>query len=265
MRVLLSILLLMTVACGALGAAEEEANGDLERILAKPEYTRWRNTLNDGSEAAPDTGAATPTWLDGLLLRLERWLSEWIKGRKKEPEKVDPSSWEYTSGGAWSSRLFTLLGYVLLAVAAVFLVIALGAYIRDRLRNAGKKPVAAAPVSIAKALEDGDALAYDKAEWSKQADFMLGEGDIRLAFRSLYLGLLSGLHEQGRIVFAQTRTNWHYVRSFRGAGEARRVFAEMTDVFDRVWYGLLPAVDEDGLQAMRGKVGALLAEGEKHA
>lgn len=245
---------------GCLAPAGEGA-GDLDEILAKPEYNRWRNTLVTPDAKLAPTDREAPSWLDSLFARLDRWLSS---DREKKPAQERSRTAGRASSLVLPAEAFALLGYVLLAATVAFLVVSLFLYLGGRERPP-PKPARRKRVGIARALEEGDALACDKAEWSRQADRFLADGELRLAFRSLYLGLLSGLHEQGRIAFIQNRTNWHYVRSFRGRDEARRAFAEMTDIFDRVWYGVMPVIDNHGLARMRERVAALLAEGGGHA
>lgn len=205
-----------------------------------------------------DFDLSTPSWLENLLERLRKWL-ESRSGDDKRPER------EYRARDpAAAIGFFSSIGYVLLAIAAIFLAFAVYLQLRDRMRIP-VIPDAARRVGIAKALEDGDALAYGDDEWRKQAERFMDEGDVRLAYRSLYLGLLSGLHEQGRIVFVQNRTNWHYVKTFRGEVPARKELADMTDLFDRVWYGLIPVLDSGGMPRTRERVAALLEGGQRHA
>ena len=70
------------------------------------------------------------------------------------------------------------------------------------------------------------------------ADELAGQEDLRLAFRAMYLALLSGLHRDGRVNYNRRRTNWTYVRGFKGQEDDRRRFGQLTDAFDGSWYGL---------------------------
>ena len=261
MRMVL-LLLFLVLGCGACAAAED-ASGDLERILAKPEYNRWRDTLYEKGSGA-DFEIDSPSWLDNLIERVREWWK--LKSRHEENKQRGErrSSGSRINTGAAGVGFFSFVGYALLAVAGAFLVISIVLYLRDRTPSA----VAAEPkerVGMAKALEEGDALAYDDREWREQANLFLDSGELRLAYRSLYLGLLSGLHEQGRIVFAANRTNWHYVRFYRGENTERRELASMTEVFDHIWYGLVPVLDSAGLDNMRVRVATLLKGGSANA
>jgi Domain of unknown function (DUF4129) len=63
------------------------------------------------------------------------------------------------------------------------------------------------------------------------------EKNFRAMYRALYLALLAGLHAAGKIDHHRNRTNWAYVQHFRGPGEERDLFGDLTGLFDRVWYG----------------------------
>lgn len=260
---LIRILFAMALVLGGVGAlmAEDAAPADLDSILAKPEYNRWKGMVHHPDVDAPNRSPVMPSWLERTLDAIYDWWRNLGKDSEREPRNPG-SGVTYDSGV--STGLFSVIGLVILGIALSFLIFAIIMYLRDKSRGTSRKEDAPR-VGIAKALEDGNALAYDKTEWQRQAELYLAGGDIRLAFRSLFLGLLSGLHEQRRIVFARNRTNWHYVRHFRGGADERRDFAEMTDLFDRVWYGLVPVLDPVGLEEMNSRVSALLERGKKHA
>lgn len=241
------LLAMVLLGCVSVGMAADSVGDDLEAILAKPEYNRW-------SGGDVDSG------------RFDAWLQTmrgWFEREKAPPPKPKPRRVEEVrrrrTGGDDASGVFTVIGYGLLIATGAFLVYAIVEGLREggggKARTARKSGV-----GMARALVEGDALAFADTVWREEAERLLGRGEIRLAYRSLYLGLLSGLHEQGRIVFATTRTNWHYVRMFRGAGESRGEFSAMTAMFDEVWYGLHDALSSQGLKDMEVRVARLLAE-----
>ena len=89
-----------------------------------------------------------------------------------------------------------------------------------------------------------------------EADRLAAEQDFRAVYRALYLALLSGLHTAGKIEHSLTRTNWTYVQRYRGPGEERQTFGDLTALFDRVWYGRKPA-DGNDLPTIQQKVATL--------
>lgn len=242
-RVALTLcLLLLAAPCRAGGDTRDE----LRRIMSAPEYNRWRL---DGEKAE----AAGPS----LFERLLDWLAEHIGTPEERP--VEPPAADFDPGSLRTAgRAFTVMGYVLLGLAGLFFLFVLYRIWRER-DSRPKAPPPAERVGLARALEEGDALAYADAEWSAEAERLLRAGEARLAFRSLYLGLLSGLHARGRIVFAANRSNWQYVSAFKGEG--REEFAALTGLFDRVWYGRMATVAPEGMPALRARAAALLGGG----
>lgn len=244
---LLFCALLMSSPC----FAGDDTRDELRRIMSGPEYGRWRM---DGEKAA----AEGPS----LLKRFVDWLGKRLDGKKAVRRDEPPVPYPNPGSLQTAGRAFTAMGYVLLGLAALFFLYVLYKIWRER----AARPPPAAPTErtgMARALEEGDALAYAGDEWNAEAERLLDTGETRLAFRSLYLGLLSGLHAKGGIVFAPNRSNWQYVAGFRGDG--REEFAALTDLFDRVWYGRMDLVTPEGLRALRTRTAALLGEGRADA
>ena len=91
----------------------------------------------------------------------------------------------------------------------------------------------------------------------EQAVRLAQGGDHRMAFRAMYLALLSGLHSAGVIRYRRQQTNWAYVQSFDGPAARRELFVELTGRFDEVWYGLREP-DDASFERLRGQVDTLL-------
>jgi hypothetical protein len=158
--------------------------------------------------------------------------------------------------------VFKVLFWIVLAAV----VLALGWMCWSLWRESrGGRPRAAAVVSraaVRQALADGAALALDGGQWLEEADALARAGDFRLAWRALYLGLLSGLHGRGAIHYRRNRTNWTYVRDFRGGEGERASFRDLTGLFDEVWYGFkLPSDAAGRMPALRDEVARLIAAG----
>ena len=83
--------------------------------------------------------------------------------------------------------------------------------------------------------------------------------EFRAVYRALYLALLSGLHAANKIDFRKTRTNWTYVRGYRGPEPEKVTFTSLTALFDRVWYGEQPAA-QSSIPEVRRRVAWLLAK-----
>ena len=108
-------------------------------------------------------------------------------------------------------------------------------------------PVAAVPLPD---LHDA-AVASERSEdeWFALANRLEGEGNLRLALRAAYLGLLAGLAQRAWLTIRRDRTNREYLDEFtrrwrRRPQAAVEVRAEIPEKlrgslrqFDRVWYG----------------------------
>jgi hypothetical protein len=126
-----------------------------------------------------------------------------------------------------------LLPYALMVIlifALLFLV-----YFIVRYRQSAREERAAQASAAAGAMED--ALTRSPDEWRSVAIHWAHDGNFRDGIRALYLAMLSHLHRARLIDYHRSRTNWAYVRGFRGGTEERDVFTELTYAFDEKWYG----------------------------
>jgi len=190
-----------------------------------------------------------PTWLDNLLARIEQaidraWNAFLNFLRNLWPRGLTFSGNEKRDG--W--RMKDLRLWVALVVALTFLVGAALFWLR-RHREAAQVslPVAAAPLPD---LSDV-AVAAERSEdeWFALASRLEAEGELRLALRAAYLGLLAGLAQREWLTIRRDRTNREYLDEFtrrwrrrpRAAVEVRAEVPEKLRgslrLFDRVWYG----------------------------
>lgn len=251
---------LLAAICAPAGGYEKER---LEEILSRPAYQRWR-----GGRLRDDEAGIWSRMRD----RIREWLSRRREREERKEEEVSPRrnrAREASSWGVPGVELVNAAAWALFLGGAGFLLYIFFRAWLDRTRP--RKRAAGPKVAVAEALASGDALAYDRDAWRGEAEKLERAGDFRHAFRALYLGLLSGLHECGLIAFSSSRTNWHYVRTFRGDSGGER-FAELTGVFDRVWYGREAPVDSGpdnagraDLAQFRREADALLAGGRGNA
>ncbi|MFP4055247.1 MAG: DUF4129 domain-containing protein [Candidatus Brocadiia bacterium] len=252
---LLVLVLAWPVAC--LGAGEDRLpppREHLERILRRPPYQRWRRR-ETRPETEPETGLmrsirqTLQRWREWLAEKLDQWFG-------REPGLPEPAA-RGSEGPGLAVRVLKLLGYVGLAALAVFLAFLAYRLIRER-RRGGPAARVVSRERVRDALESGEALALGGPQWLAEAERLAREGDFRSVYRALYLALLSGLHERRKIDFRKSRTNWHYVRRFRGEEGEREVFTSLTSLFDRVWYGQTKP-QGTSLATVRAQVSRLLA------
>jgi hypothetical protein len=212
-----------------------DAHAKLDEILHQPEFTAWR-LRQDGK--LPD--------LDNPYS--ERW-AEMIK----KPFRAVRNFWKWMfpgksstpfSPGALSgdglSIILKMIAWALVAAVVIFLGIVLVRVLGSTPQNMTIANVLSREQVLA-AMESGDALALGSTQWMDEARRLAGEQDFRAVYRALYLALLSGLHSAGKIEHNRNRTNWVYVLHYRGPANERDRFSELTELFDRVWYGRKPA------------------------
>ncbi|MDH5637877.1 MAG: hypothetical protein OEZ04_05250 [Nitrospinota bacterium] len=232
----------------------------LSEILQRPVYQRWK--LRQSQEAEPQEESVIAQMARSALQsiwngfkRIIKWIWKQIKRSNislPDLPSAPGNMLDFLKMGAWA------------AFAALLVVAGLYLYgIRKKLRDNIRLAVVLSREKVKDALENGQALALDADGWMTEADRMGAEGDFRAMYRAMYLGLLSGLHESGRIDFRKNRTNWVYVNGYKGSLADRADFSALTETFDQVWYGLKPAegVSLEEVKAMAGRLlsGRLMA------
>lgn len=256
-------LALLFVCCFAAGVfsvhghatvAADQAAAQLEEVMSDPLFSRWQQRES----------RASPEREDGWASRYaERWaetIGDWLEWlfRDRNPAP-SPSGRSLGSGGGGLAlgALLKGLGWVLLiVVVGLLLWMLLGWLGTQRSAGHASPPTRAA---LDSALKQRDALAADADAWATHAQALAEERDLRQAFRAMFLSLLSGLHSSGDIRYRAQRTNWAYVRGFRGPSSRRDAFGELTRRFDDVWYGHREPRPEE-FDALRGRVTTLLRE-----
>jgi len=192
-----------------------------------------------------------PNWFDKLLVRIEQrcgraWNAVQNFLRKLWPQGLNLSPGN-EKGGSWKLkdvRLWLTLIAILTIGAGVVLF-----WLRRRREATAQLslPMAIAPLPN---LSDG-AVASERSEeeWFLLADRLEREGELRLALRSVYLGLLAGLAQREWLTIRRDSTNRDYLNEFtrrwrrrpQAALERRIEIPEKLRgslrQFDRVWYG----------------------------
>lgn len=220
-------------------AATAPPREQLQHILDQPLYQRWRLRQERQAKNAPQKESQ-------LMLKLREWMEnfgQWLRDlfkNWKPRSSTNPSS----SNSNWSwlevMSIVKMFGWIVLGIVVIAAAYMIYRALRGMERGPGRARVLSRD-QVRKALEDGHALAMDTPAWLAEADRLLSERDPRAVYRALYLALLSGLHQAGKINFRKNRTNWIYVRSYQGPPDDLPVFTDLTEMFDNVWYGLRPA------------------------
>jgi len=255
--------------CEALGRLERgvslaaEATAELERqrtegaqarardILARPEFQ-----VPEPQEPRDEAQQPPPPEPPGLWQRLLKWLGEWLKEffeRKASAPQGPPVD---TSGGLVVANLLVV---VLVTAALGVLAWVLWRSFADKQRaDAGAGLEVSTQDAASLAADPMNALSRPPEGWAHLADALAARGEYREAVRGLYLALLSRLHRDGAIHYDSHASNWDYLRHFRGRGEDKPPFRELTLRFDFAWYGNLP-VGAEGYREFRELCAPLLA------
>jgi hypothetical protein len=187
----------------------------LESILARPEY----------ASEARGTNA-----LNRLLTAFIRWIQQFLpKGMRVQPG---------------NSRWMTVVAQVLVVlVAAVVLFyvfkILLARFKPKRRQRAAKKREPR--IVLGERLEPEETA----VDLLSEAEALARRGEIRSAIRKAYIALLVELGDRKVIALAQHKTNRDYLNAVRNLPPLHQNMRGLTDSFERHWYGLVEASDND--------------------
>lgn len=191
-----------------------------------------------------------PTWFDKLLERIgsstgRAWKAIANFLRKLWPRSLNPSPETKGRGAFRIKDLWIWLTLVALATIAIGAVLF---WLRRRRQEAAISiPLSIAPLPDLS--ESAIATAHSEDEWFALASRLQREGELRLALRAAYLGLLAGLAQREWLTIRRDRTNREYLDEFmrrwrrrpQAALEARAEIPEKLRSglrrFDGVWYG----------------------------
>jgi len=204
------------------GPGETETTGDkaqtkekLESILTRPEY----------ANEAKGTSA-----LNRLLMDFFRWLEQLL------PKPVRPRS----GNARWMTVMAELM-VVLVALVVLFFVvkILLARFKPKRRRSAPKKREPR--IVLGERLEPEETA----VDLLSEAEALARRGEIRGAIRKAYIALLVELGDRKVIMLAQHKTNRDYLNAVRNLPPLHQTMRGLTDSFERHWYGLVEASDND--------------------
>jgi hypothetical protein len=226
-----------TAADSTRQARVQELRQALDKESQRAIY-RWHDTEHP----------SPPTWFDKMLARIGEAIKSAWDAFLKFLRNIWPRglSFSPSADGGW--RLKDLRLWLALVVA---LTLAVGVTL-FWLRRRREAPQISIPVSAAPLPDLHDAaVASERSEeeWFGLANRLEGEGNLRLALRAAYLGLLAGLAQREWLTIRRDRTNREYLDEFtrrwrRRPQAAVEAHAEIPEQvrgslrqFDRVWYG----------------------------
>ena len=211
------------------GASKAEESRRLEEILKRPEYTRQVQQENA---------------LSRLVKRFLKWVLSWF-----------PRPKPMNSGGI--GILSRIAQWVVILLALGVLAFVLKLFLPRMFQNRGskKKVKAKARIVLGETLEP-DQTAFDLLS---EAEALARRGELRAAIRRAYIALLVELGDRKIISLAQYKTNSDYLRAMREIEPLYRNVKQLTDSFERHWYGLAQA-DETDWMAFRSAYNQALSK-----
>jgi hypothetical protein len=201
---------------GVVGDKQGESR-KLAEILQRPEYAR-----KVGQQSA-------------LWRVIDRFL-KWLLNLLPKPKPVSSGSAMVISRTA---QVFVIA--LALGVLAFVLKLFLPRFLRSRGPKKQRKPKAR--IVLGERLEP-DQSALDLLS---EAEALARRGELRAAIRKAYIALLVELGERKIISLAQYKTNHDYLSAVREVEPLYGNVKQLTDSFERHWYGLAQATETDWL------------------
>ncbi|MBL8917738.1 MAG: DUF4129 domain-containing protein [Myxococcaceae bacterium] len=233
--------------------AAQRARDDAQQILARPEFQAVEKKPEE--PPPPDEQEPPNEYWEAFLKWLKRFF-DWLLERDRTPTVRAP-----TFGGEMAGANLVM---VVIVVALVGLLVFLLLQFRRRGEDEEAEGERSSYGEAALSSDPMSALSKRPETWAGLADELAAKGEFREAIRHLYLALLSHLHRGGVIDYDPTKSNWDYLFGFKGPGESKSAFRDLTRRFDFAWYGNLD-VTEPAYRTFRAIVQPLLAAQEAPA
>lgn len=194
---------------------KQEQNRKLAEILQRPEYAR---------KAKQETAIG----------RLLRQLIKWLQNLFPKPKPVSPGL----------AGIFTKIAQVFVIVLALAVLVFVGKLFLPRLLQARR---AKRTVKTGARIVMGERLEPDQSakDLLSEAELLARNGDLRAAIRKAYIALLVELGDRNIITLAQHKTNRDYLRAVRGVAPLYPNMKQLTESFERHWYGLALPTESD--------------------
>jgi len=207
---------LETPAVGT-SASKADESRKLEEILRRPEYAHQ---------------VAQENAISRLVKRFFKWVLSWLP----RPKPMSP-------GGVGILSRIAQWVVILLALGVLAFVLRLFLPRLFRNRRPKKTRKEKARIVLGETLQP-DQTAFDLLS---EAEALARRGELRAAIRRAYIALLVELGDRKIISLAQYKTNSDYLRAMREIEPLYRNVKQLTDSFERHWYGLAQADENDWL------------------
>jgi hypothetical protein len=255
LAMILSSVSLTATACAAQAAPTRSTTQAPGNSTPEARIQKLRQAVNQESQRAiyrwhDAEHQSPPTWFDKLLVKIghnieHAWNAFWDFLHKLWPRGLSMSLGNEKRGG-WQLKDLRLV----LTVVAILTLVAAGVLLWSRRRREATS--LSIPLAVEPILDLSDSAAASERsedEWFALASRLEGEGELRLALRAAYFGLLAGLALREWLTIRRDRTNREYLNEFtrrwrrrpQAAIDARAEIPEKLRgslrQFDGVWYG----------------------------
>ncbi len=196
-------------------ATKAEARQKLTEILQRPEYARSRQNTSAFS-------------------RLVDRLLKWLQNLFPKPKPLAPGR----------ANLLTLIAQILVVLLAIGVIAYAIRMFAPRFFKGGRakrKKKRGPRIVLGEKLEPDQSAVDLLAE----AEALAQRGELRAAIRKAYIALLVELGERKIISLAQHKTNRDYLGAVRDRESLYAYVKQLTDSFERHWYGFANATDAD--------------------
>ena len=192
-----------------------ERRQKLSEILQRPEYARSR----------PNTSA---------LSRLVERILKWLQNLFPKPKPLAPGR----------ANLLTTIAQIVVVLLALGVIAYAIRMFAPRVFRGGraKRKVKKGPRIVLGEKLEPDQSAVDLLA---EAEALAQRGELRAAIRKAYIALLVELGDRKIISLAQHKTNRDYLGSVRDRESLYSYVKQLTDSFERHWYGFASATDAD--------------------
>lgn len=247
-------------------AADAERRQNLLAILERLEAIEERLKEVETAQAVAKTQNADKQKLDEILRRPEfqkpldkkeksvldqwlEWFENWLKSFFRNRPRNAPAEQQPRADLA---PLGTLLNYLVIGLAIAIIGFIFWRFLLPLIGNirGRQKPKKKEPRIIL-----GETLAPDATadDLLTQADRLAQSGELRQAIRKGYIAALCDLSDRKMLGLARHKTNRDYLRDVRTRDEIYQPMNGMTGIFERHWYGDVPAEQKDW-ETFRGQL-----------
>jgi hypothetical protein len=231
----------ITTRLAAVEGRVAELQGPMKELTTKEEEDRKLAEILQRSEYAQQIQE------ESAIVRVIKRIVKWLKDLMPQPKQVSA-----TNAGIFSKIAQIVVIVVALGVLAFVLKLFLPRMLSGRRTK--KKEKSKARIVLGERLEP-DQSARDLLS---EAEALARRGDLRAAIRKAYIALLVEMGDRKIISLAQYKTNRDYLRAVREIEPLYVNVKQLTDSFERHWYGLASATDSDWVAFRAGYEKALI-------